>query len=143
MNKLPILGNLTKDPELRYTQSQKPVASFTVAVDRDYKPENGERETDFIDCVAWRGKAEFISKYFHKGSSIVLNGRIQTRRWSDDAGNTRKATEIHVENAYFGEPKKKDEGGAPAPAADLAEPRDPFDLANRFPNVTVEDGEIF
>ena len=139
LNNAMLMGRLTHDPELRQTNTGTSVCSFSVAVDRDYRPENGELETDFIDCVACRGKAEFISKYFKKGSSIVLNGRIQTRKWTDNDGNNRKATEISVENVYFGEPKKKDENVAPAaPARDINE------LAERYPQyVQVEDGEPF
>lgn len=105
-----IMGRLTRDPELRRTNSGKPVASFTVAVDRDYAPEGQEKETDFIDCVAWNGTAEFVEKYFKKGSMIVVNGRLQLRNWTDKEGNKRRTAEILASNVYFGESKKSQEG---------------------------------
>ena len=108
-----IMGRLTRDPELRRTNSGKPVASFTVAVDRDYAPEGQEKETDFIDCVAWNGTAEFVDKYFKKGSMIVVSGRLQLRNWTDKDGNKRKTAEILVSNVYFGESKKSNEGTTP------------------------------
>ena len=104
-----IMGRLTRDPELRRTNSGKPVASFTVAVDRDYAPEGQEKETDFIDCVAWNGTAEFVQKYFSKGSMIVVNGRLQLRNWTDKEGNKRRSAEILAGNVYFGESKKSSE----------------------------------
>lgn len=110
LNKIVIMGRLTKDPELRYTQSQTPVASFTVAVDRDFKNQDGSRSTDFIDCVAWRAGAEFVSKYFRKGSMIVVSGSLQSRRWQDRDGNNRTSWEINAENTYFGESKREDRG---------------------------------
>ena len=105
LNHIVIMGRLTRDPELRYTQSNTPVASFTLAVDRDYAPQGGERETDFIDCVAWRGTAEFASKYFFKGQMAVVDGRLQSRKWQDRDGNNRTSWEINVSNLYFGEKK--------------------------------------
>ena len=108
-----IMGRLTRDPELRRTNSGKPVASFTVAVDRDYAPEGQEKETDFIDCVAWNGTAEFVEKYFKKGSMIVVNGRLQLRNWTDKEGNKRRTAEILASNVYFGESKKSQEGSNP------------------------------
>ena len=108
-----IMGRLTRDPELRRTNSGKPVASFTVAVDRDYAPEGQEKETDFIDCVAWQGTAEFVEKYFKKGSMIVVNGRLQLRNWTDKDGNKRRSSEILASNVYFGESKKSQEGSNP------------------------------
>ena len=105
-----IMGRLTRDPELRRTNSGKPVASFTVAVDRDYAPEGQEKETDFIDCVVWNGTAEFVEKYFKKGSMIVVNGRLQIRNWTDKEDNKRKNAEILASNVYFGESKKSQEG---------------------------------
>jgi single-strand DNA-binding protein len=108
------MGRLTRDPELRRTGSGLAVASFSVAVERDYpNKETGEKEVDFIDCVAWRQTGEFISKYFSKGSLIVVSGRLQLRGWTDKDGNKRKSAEIVVDNAYFGEGKKKEEGSEP------------------------------
>ena len=105
-----IMGRLTRDPELRRTNSGKPVAGFTVAVDRDYAPEGQEKETDFIDCVAWNGTAEFVEKYFKKGSMIVVSGRLQLRNWTDKEGNKRRTAEILASTVYFGESKKSQEG---------------------------------
>lgn len=112
LNTAIIMGRLTRDPELRRTQSGKPVAGFTVAVDRDFAPEGQEKETDFIDCVAWNGTAEFVQKYFAKGSMIVVRGRLQIRGWTDKDGNKRRTAEIIADNVYFGESKKQQEGGS-------------------------------
>ena len=108
LNHITIMGRLTRDPELRRTGSGVAVASFTVAVDRDYKSEGQDKETDFIDCVAWRGTGEFVSKYFHKGSMIVVDGRLQIRQWTDKDGNKRRTAEILADNIYFGDSKKSD-----------------------------------
>ena len=123
LNHIVIMGRLTKDPELRRTDSGIAVTSFTVAVDRDRAPEGQDKETDFIDCVAWRGTAEFVEKYFSKGRMIVVSGRLQLRPWTDKEGNKRKATEIVADNVYFGDSKKDDSqpqnqpqyGAPPAP----------------------------
>ena len=107
LNHIVIMGRLTRDPELRYTQSQTPVASFTVAVDRDFGGrDGGERQTDFIDCSAWRSTAEFVSKYFRKGSMAVVSGRLQSRKWQDRDGNNRTSWEINADNVYFGESRR-------------------------------------
>ena len=111
LNHITIMGRLTRDPELRTTQSQISVASFTVACERDYAAGGGDREADFIDCVAWRGTGEFVSKYFHKGSMIVVSGRLQSRRWQDRDGNNRTSWEILADSVYFGESKRDDQGG--------------------------------
>ena len=109
LNHIVIMGRLTRDPELRFTQTQTPVASFTLAVDRDFSSrDSGEKQTDFIDCVAWRSTAEFISKYFAKGSMAVVAGRLQIRDWTDKEGNKRRNAEIIVENIYFGDSKRRD-----------------------------------
>lgn len=108
LNTITIMGRLTKDPEMRTTQSGIHVTSFTLAVDRDYA-QDGKRETDFINCVAWRGTAEFVSKYFGKGSMAVVSGRLQIRKYQDKNGNDRYAAEILASNVYFGE-SKKDKG---------------------------------
>ena len=111
LNHIVIMGRLTRDPELRYTGSNIPVASFTVAVDRDYgNRESGEKQTDFINCVAWRSTGEFVSKYFQKGSMIVVSGRLQIRDYTNRDGNKRTAAEIVADNVYFGESKRRDEG---------------------------------
>ena len=112
LNHIVIMGRLTRDPELRRTGSGVAVASFSVAVDRDIaNKESGERETDFIDCVAWRGTGEFVSKYFQKGSMIVVSGRLQIRSWTDKDGNKRRSAEIVADNVYFGDSKR--DGAAP------------------------------
>ena len=119
LNHIVIMGRLTRDPELRRTGTGIPVAAFSVAVDRDYpNKDTNEKETDFIDCVAWRQKGEFISKYFAKGSMIVVSGRLQIRNWEDKDGNKRKTAEIVVDNAYFGESKKT--GGETSAAPDYS-----------------------
>ena len=104
LNKWVGMGRLTKNPEMRYTQQNTPVASFTVAVDRDF----GEKQTDFIDCTAWNKTAEFISKYFQKGQMISVSGRLQSRKWEDKNGNNRINWEIVVDQAYFCGDKKSD-----------------------------------
>lgn len=108
MNLAIIIGRMTRDPEMRTTANQIPVASFTIAVDRQFKNANGDREADFINCVAWRKEAEFVSKYFFKGSKIAVTGSIQTRKWEDNDGNNRTATEIVVDHAEFVESKLQD-----------------------------------
>ena len=111
LNHIVIMGRLTRDPELRRTGSGIAVASFSVAVDRDFgNRDGGERETDFIDCVAWRQTGEFVSKYFTKGSMIVVSGRLQIRNWNDKEGNKRRSAEVVADNVYFGESKRSSEG---------------------------------
>ena len=113
LNHITIMGRLTRDPELRRTGSGIAVASFTVAVDRDFASrESGERETDFIDCVAWRQTGEFVSKYFTKGSMAVVSGRLQIRGWTDKDGNKRRSAEVVADNVYFGDSKRDSEGGS-------------------------------
>ena len=110
LNHIAIMGRLTRDPELRYTANQTPVTSFTLAVDRDYSnKESGEKQTDFIDCVAWRSTADFINKYFAKGSMAVVSGRLQIRDWVDKDNNKRRSAEIIVDNIYFGDSKRRDQ----------------------------------
>ena len=108
LNHIVIMGRLTAAPELRYTQQNTPVASFTLAVDRDFQSGGSEKQTDFIPCVAWRGTAEFVSKYFTKGSMAVVSGRLQLRDWTDKDGNKRRTAEVVAESVYFGESKKRD-----------------------------------
>lgn len=115
MNVVCLLGRLTGDPELRHTQSQIPVTSFSVAVDRTYQPKGAEqRQADFINCVAWRQTAEFITRFFRKGQRIALQGSLQSRNFTDKDGNKRTAYEVVVDNAFFAE--SKNAGGAPAGA---------------------------
>lgn len=110
LNKVFVMGRLTRDPELRRTQSGTAVASFSLAVDRDYKSQSGEKETDFFDVVAWRTTGEFVAKYFTKGRMAVVEGRLQIRQWQDKDGNNRRSTEIIAENIYFGDSKKDGSG---------------------------------
>ncbi len=113
LNHIVIMGRLTRDPELRRTGSGIAVASFSVAVDRDFGGrDGGERETDFIDCVAWRQTGEFVSKYFTKGSMIVVSGRLQIRNWNDKEGNKRRTAEVVADNVYFGESKRSSESNS-------------------------------
>ena len=113
LNHIIIMGRLTRDPELRRTGSGVAVASFTVAVDRDFgSREGGEKETDFIDCVAWRQTGEFVSKYFTKGRMAVVSGRLQIRNWTDKDGNKRRSAEVVADNVYFGDSKRDGDGGS-------------------------------
>ena len=113
LNHITIMGRLTRDPELRRTGSGIAVASFSLAVDRDFSPKDGgERETDFIDCVAWRQTGEFVSKYFTKGRMAVVSGRLQIRSWTDKEGNKRRTAEVVADNVYFGDSKRDDQGGS-------------------------------
>ena len=120
LNHITIMGRLTRDPELRRTGSGIAVASFSLAVDRDFSPrDGGERETDFIDCVAWRQTGEFVSKYFTKGRMAVVSGRLQIRGWTDKDGNKRRTAEVVADNVYFGDSKRDGDGAGSfaAPAA--------------------------
>ena len=112
LNKILLMGRLTRDPELRRTGSGLAVASFSLAVDRDFKSQSGEKETDFIDIVAWRNTAEFVSKYFTKGRMAVVEGRLQIRDWTDKEGNKRRSSEVVADSIYFGDSKK--DTGMPA-----------------------------
>lgn len=108
LNKIILMGRLTRDPELRRTQSGTAVTSFSLAVERDFKEASGERATDFIDIVAWRNTAEFVSRYFAKGRMAVVEGRLQVRDWTDKDGGKRRSAEVVAENVYFGDSKKSD-----------------------------------
>lgn len=116
LNRIILMGRLTHDPELRRTQSDTPVCSFSLAVDRDYK-RDGEKETDFIDIVAWRSTADFVGKYFTKGRMAVVEGRLQIRDWTDKEGGKRRSAEVIADNVYFGDSKPKD-SGSDVPAYD-------------------------
>ena len=111
LNQIVLMGRLTRDPELRRTGSGIAVASFTLAVDRDFKSQNGEKECDFIDIVAWRSTGEFVSKYFTKGSMAVVSGRLQIRNWTDKEGNKRRSAEVVADNVYFGSSKRDNASG--------------------------------
>ena len=125
LNKIFIMGRLTRDPELRRTQNGTAVTSFSLAVDRDFKSQSGEKETDFIDVVAWRSTAEFVAKYFTKGRMAVVEGRLQIRDWMDKEGGKRRSAEVIADNVYFGDSKPK-EDGAPSADADFGAPPSGF-----------------
>lgn len=128
LNKCFLLGRMTKDPEIRRTNGGAAVTSFTLAVDRDFKT-NGEKETDFIDVVAWRNTAEFVSKYFSKGRMAIVEGRLQIRDWTDKNGNKRRTAEVVADNVYFGDSKKENKQEPEYKQADFAE-------------ISEEDGEL-
>ena len=149
LNKVIMMGRLTRDPEQKKTQSGTAGCSFSIACERDFKNANGEKETDFFDCVAWRQTAEFVCRYFAKGRMIVLEGRLQNRDWTDKEGNKRRSTEIIVDVARFGDSKPKDEGnGEPSVYADDSMGDVPADNAGGFnvppgfaPNFGDQSGE--
>lgn len=114
LNRIILMGRLTRDPELRNTQSGVAVASFSLAVDRDFKDKStGKKVTDFIDVVAWRQTGEFVSKFFTKGRMAVVEGRLQIRDWTDKEGNKRRSAEVVADNVYFGDSKPREDGGEP------------------------------
>lgn len=113
LNHISLMGRMVKNPELRYTPQNTPVASFTLAVERDYQPGGTERQTDFIDCVAWRKTAEFVSKHFQKGSLVAVSGRLQIRDWTDRDGGKRRSAEVAVDNIYFAERKQTQPAESP------------------------------
>ena len=121
LNKIALMGRLTRDPELRRTTSGTAVTSFSIAVDRDFKSPSGEKETDFIDIVAWRNTAEFVSKYFTKGRMAVVEGRLQIRDWTDRDGGKRRSAEVVADNVYFGD-SKSDSGSSFSSQSNYAAP---------------------
>ena len=128
LNNITLMGRLTREPELRHTHSGTPVASFTLAVERDFA-QGDKKETDFIDCVAWRQTGEFAAKYFGKGQMAAVTGRLQLRDWTDKEGGKRKSAEVIVDNIYFCESKKK------------AETEDALPSTQGFSEVGEDDGE--
>ena len=147
LNKIFLMGRLTRDPELRRTQSGTAVTSFSLAVDRDFKGQNGEKETDFIDVVAWRNTAEFVSKFFTKGRMAIVEGRLQIRDYTDRDGNKRRAAEVVADNVYFGDSKRDsaDGGYAPAPAYGAPVGRGysaPAGGHSDFAEIGEEDGDL-
>lgn len=137
LNKIFIMGRLTRDPELRTTNSGTSVASFSLAVDRNYKGADGEKETDFIDYVAWRSTAEFAAKYFTKGRMAVVEGRLQIRPWTDKEGNNRRSAEVIVDNMYFGDSKRDGDTGGARPASG------PVNVsANDWQEVDEDEGDL-
>ena len=144
LNRIVLMGRLTRDPELRRTQSGTAVVSFSIACDRDYAAQGAERETDFIDIVAWRGTAEFVEKYFDKGRMIVVAGRLQIRNWEDRDGNKRRSAEVVVDNMYFGESKRREGGdmrGEPRHSSSYDAPA-PSMGASAFSELGDDDGEL-
>ena len=124
LNHIVLMGRLTRDPELRHTGNGTAVASFSLAVDRDYKGQSGEKETDFVDIVAWRSTADFVSKFFTKGRMTVVEGRLQLRDWTDKDGGKRRSAEVVAEHVYFGDSKQRfesDTASAPPVSGDFRE----------------------
>lgn len=157
LNRIILMGRLTRDPELRHTQTGTPVASFSLAVDRDFKDRTtGEKTTDFIDIVAWRQTAEFVSRYFTKGRLAVVEGRLQLRDWTDKDGNKRRAAEVVADNVYFGDSKRDAEaggyvaptggygapGGYAPPAAPASGAYAPPAAGDQFAELSDDDGEL-
>lgn len=153
------MGRLGRDPEVRYTQAGRPVASFSLAVDRDFKDKTtGEKSTDFIDIVAWRQTAEFVSRFFTKGRMAVVEGRLQLRDWTDRDGNKRRTAEVIADNVYFGDSKRDAEAGgyaapsggfgapvggyAPPPAAPSGGYSAPMGGGDQFAELSDDDGEL-
>ena len=130
LNHIIIMGRLCATPELRRTQSGTAVTSFALAVDRDFKSQSGEKETDFIDVVAWRNTAEYVSKYFAKGRMAVVEGRLQIREWTDKGGNKRRSAEVLASSVYFGDSKRPNTGAVSCtpPAGEFDEIREDGDL---------------
>ena len=146
LNKVVIMGRLARDPELRRTQTGVAVTSFRIACDRDFKSPNGEKEADWIDIVAWRNTAEFVSKYFQKGRMAIVEGRLQTRDWTDKDGNRRVAVEVVADNIYFGDSKRDNAGSSydAAPAFD-APTAGGFAAPvgdNQFAEIDEDDGDL-
>ena len=148
LNHITVMGRLTRDPELRRTQAGTPVASFSIACDRDFKDKaTGERITDFIDVVAWRSTGEFVSKYFTKGRMAVVSGHLQIRGWTDKEGNKRRSAEVVADNVYFGDSKTKEEQEPPASAGGPVEAAGgdalglPDDFAPNFGELS-DDGSL-
>ena len=138
LNHITIMGRLTRDPEMRSTQSGVAVASFTLAVDRDFGGrDGGEKQTDFIDCTAWRHTAEFVSKYFSKGRMAVVSGRLQIDNYTDNDGNKRKAAKVIADNIYFGDSKKDSTAGSQSEEAASFTP-----APSGFVPVEVDSGEL-
>lgn len=148
LNHIVIMGRMTRDPELRRTGSGVPVASFTLAVDRDFSSKDGEKETDFIDCVAWRATGEFVSKYFAKGRMACVSGSLQLRDWTDKDGNKRRNAEVIADNVYFADSKTAAENGGsrptaatPAQATPAAAPAATNNYTGNWTNID-DDGEL-
>ena len=138
LNKVVIMGRFTKDPELRRTGSGTAVTSFSLACDRDFKSQSGEKETDFIEVVAWKNTAEFVSKYFSKGRMAVVEGRLQIRDWTDKAGNKRTTAEVVADNVYFADSKRSESDENQKENFNALSGR----LSDGFVPISEENGEI-
>lgn len=138
LNRIILMGRLTRDPEVRHTQQGTAVASFTLAVDRDFKERDGGTATDFIDIVAWRNTAEFVSKYFTKGRMAVVEGRLQIREYKDRDGNKRRTAEVVADNVYFADSKKVD----PLEQFTAAHPETVADSGAQFTELADDDGDL-
>ena len=138
LNKVVLMGRLTKDPELRRTGSGTAVTSFSLACDRDFKSQSGDKETDFIGVVAWKNTAEFVSKYFSKGRMAVVEGRLQIRDWTDKAGNKRTTAEVVADNVYFADSKRSESDDNQKENFNALSGR----LSDDFVPISEEDGEI-
>lgn len=138
LNKVVIMGRFTKDPELRRTGSGTAVTSFSLACDRDFKSQIGDKETDFIEVVAWKNTAEFVSKYFRKGRMAVVDGRLQIRDWTDKAGNKRTTAEVVAENVYFADSKRSESNDNQKENFNALSGR----ISDDFAPISEEDGEI-
>ena len=137
LNKIVLQGRLCSDPELRHTQSGAAVSSFTLAVDRDFKSHSGERETDFVNCTAWKSVAEFTARYFSRGRMAIVEGRLQSRKYTDKDGNNRTAYEVVASSVYFGDSKKESD-----PLDKLADDAAPVAPAGEFAELTEDDGKL-
>ena len=146
LNRIILMGRLVRDPELRRTQSGTAVTSFRIAVDRDFKSQDGSKQADFFDIVAWRNTAEFVSKYFTKGRMAVVEGRLQSRDWTDKDGGKRVAIEVVADNVYFGDSKRDGAAdyGAPAYSAPMGGRASaaPMDSHSDFAEIGEEDGDL-
>ena len=138
LNKIIIMGRLTIDPELRRTGSGTAVTSFSLACDRDFKSQSGEKETDFIEVVAWKNTAEFVSKYFSKGRMAVVEGRLQIRDWTDKDGGKRRSAEVVADNVYFADSKRSESNDNQKENFNALSGR----LSDDFVPISEEDGEI-
>ena len=138
LNKIIIMGRFTRDPELRRTGSGTAVTSFSLACDRDFKSQSGDKETDFIEVVAWKNTAEFVSKYFSKGRMAVVDGRLQIRDWTDKAGNKRTTAEVVADNVYFADSKRSESNDNQKGNFNALSGR----LSDDFVPISEEDGEI-
>ena len=143
LNHIVIMGRMTRDPELRRTGSGVAVASFTLAVDRDFTgKDGGEKEVDFIDCVAWRATGEFVSNHFKKGSMAVVSGRLQQRGWTDKDGNKRRTAEVVADNVYFGEPKRAEEAPQSGYTGFVPNDKVPQAPASQFAMLDDDDAQL-